>query len=140
MSTVLWANVLIDGKVKSDQSDHLALYKHADKLNAISNSLGLQSFSEICDTTDRRFNLEDGELPAGMKSTNELMAAQGAWMPVKSAVLFLQALREHIIGKDVRFGLLSNKQAEVLAELDEVIAFVTAEAPHAESFNFSVVM
>ena len=35
MSTVLWANVLVSGEVRSDQADHLALYKHADKLDQI---------------------------------------------------------------------------------------------------------
>jgi len=37
MSTVLWANVLSAGRVKSDQADHLALYKHAEKLDASRN-------------------------------------------------------------------------------------------------------
>lgn len=140
MSTVLWANVLIAGAVKSDQTDHLALYKHAGKLNAITNALKLQPFKAICDTTDRRINMGTEELPAGMRSTNELMAAQGTWMSADAAISFLQELRDHIADNNVRFGLLSNQQPEVLAELDEVLAFVKTESPRAEKFNFSVVM
>lgn len=140
MSTVLWANVLIGGKVKSDEADHPALYKHADKLDGITRALHLQPFLEICDTTDLRFNVEDTALPAGMSSTNELMAVQGSWMSMTSAVSFLQALRDHIADRKIRFGLLSNQHAQVVAELDEVLAFARAEAAGAEKFNFSVVM
>lgn len=140
MSTVLWANVLADGQVTSDQSDHPALYRHAARLDAIAKSLGLHPFLEICDTTDQQFNTEDLELPAGMTSTDELMAAQGAWMPLEAALSLLQALKDHIVSKNVRFGLLSNQQAQVLAELDEVSAFARSHATQAERFNFSVVM
>lgn len=140
MSTVLWANVLAAGEVKSDQGDCFALYKHAGKLDSIATSLGLPSFVGICDTTDQRFNLEDKDLPAGMTSTDELMAAEGVWMPIKEAVNYLQALRDHVVQRNVRFGLLSNQQSEVVKELDEVIVFVNREAPSAQKFNFSVVM
>jgi hypothetical protein len=140
VSTVLWANVLVDGKVISDESDHLALYKHADKLDAIARTLRLRPFLEICDTTDQRYNLEDEELPEGMSSTNELMAAQGAWLPIAEAQSLLGSLREHIVAKRVRFGLLSNQHTQVVAELDEVLAFVAAQSGKADRFNFSVVM
>ncbi|MFT3735262.1 MAG: hypothetical protein QM776_09585 [Rhodocyclaceae bacterium] len=140
MSTVLWANVLVDGKVKSDQADHRALYKHAGKLDRVCRGLGLSGFLSVCDTTDQRFNLDDTDLPAGMSSTDEMMAASGVWMPIVEAVLWLQTLRDHIVSRNVRFGLLSNQYEQVLAELDEVLAFARAEAATAQQFNFSVVM
>lgn len=140
MSTVLWANVLADGRVKSDEADHAALYKFADKLDALARSLGLPPFLALCDTTDQRFNVEDLELPSGMTSTDEWMARDGQWMPIGDAIALMKTLRDHIVAKNVRFGLLSNRQAEVVAELDEVLAFAQAEAPGAQKFNFSVVM
>ncbi len=140
MSTVLWANILIDGRVKSDEADHPALFKHAAKLDEISRILGIGSFLAICDTTDQRFNLENEALPAGMSSTNELMVAQGSWMPMSSVVPFLEALRDHVVANNVRFGLLSNQHAQVVAELDEVLAFAKAGVARATKFNFSVVM
>lgn len=141
MSTVLWANVLVDGEVRSDETDHLALYKHADKLDAISRDLKLPSFRAVCDTTDMKFNADDDlELPDGMTSTRELMAVQGAWMPMPSAVAYLETLRDHIVTRKVRFGLLSNQHAEVVAELDEVLAFVKAAPAEATKFNFAVIM
>lgn len=130
----------MNGKVKSDQADHVALYKQADKLDAIAKSLKLPSFLKVCDTTDLRFNTEDLQLPQGMVSTDELMAAQGSWMPVADAIELLQALRDHIVNQNVRFGMLSNQQPQVLAELDEVLAFARGEAAGAQRFNFSVVM
>jgi len=140
MSTVLWANVLVAGQVTSDEVDHAALYRHAGRLDALTRSLGLHPFLELCDTTDQRFNVEGFELPAGMASTNELMAAQGAWMPFGEATTMLQALRDHIATANVRFGLLNYQQPQVLAELDEVIAFAKTHASRAERFNFSVVL
>ncbi len=140
MSTVLWANVLVDGKVKSDEADHIALYKHADRLDAITKALGVQSFLEICDTTDQRFNMDDSELPPDMTSTNELMAERGVWMPMSDAVPFLETLRDHIVEKKLRFGLLGNQHGAVVAELEDVLAFAKAEAKQATKFNFAVVM
>lgn len=141
MSTVLWANVLVGGAVTSDQADHGALYAHADKLDALTQSLQLPSFLAVCDTTDQRFNLEDLPLPAGMTSTDEMMAQHGAWMPVANALAMLTALREYIVRTNVRFGLLRNQQSEVLAELDDVIGFLQSQQPlRADRFNFSVVV
>jgi len=142
LSTVLWANVLANGKVQSDEDDHAALYKHADKLDALTKALGTPSFQAICDTTDLRFNTdEDLELPPGMQSTNELMAAQGAWMPLADAVSMLRTLRDHVVGKKVRFGLLGNDHDQVVAELEDVLAFLSRQqASDDRKFNFSVVM
>jgi hypothetical protein len=139
VSTVLWANVLVEGKVVSDETDHTALYRHADKLDAIATSLGLPSFIGICDTTDQRFNVEDTDLPAGMTSTDEVMAVQGAWMPIADAVAMLERLRDHVVTRNVRFGLLSNQQPQVVVELDEVLAFAKGRSRQADRFNFSVV-
>jgi hypothetical protein len=140
MSTVLWANVLVQGKVHSDQADLPALYKHAEKLDAIAKSLGGPSFLGICDTSDQRFNLDVLELPAGMSDTNQYMAAHGSWMPAREASEYLQRLRDHVVEKRVRFGLLANQHAQVVAELDEVLAFVKTQVARAEKFNFSIVM
>lgn len=140
MSTVLWANVLVDGKVRSDQADRYALYSHGTKLDTLTRSLGLTPFLEFCDTTDLRFNTDDLELPPGIESTDEIMATQGAWIDTRAAIDLLERLLDHIRAKGVRFGLLSNQHAEVVAELTEVIAFVRANAGVAQRFNFSVVM
>lgn len=140
MSTVLWANVLIDGAVLSDESDHSALYHHAEKLDALAKTLALPSLLAIVDTTDLRFNVEDVELPPGLESTNEMMATSGAWMPIADAIALLSALRDHVVARQVRFGLLRNQHAEIVAELDEVLAFAREQSPKAQRFNFSVVM
>lgn len=139
MSTVLWANVLVDGVVHSEQEDRWALYKHADKLDSISKSLGLSSFLAACDHTDARFNMEDIELPDGMESTNDVMAATGAWLGRMDALSLLQGLLIHIQTEKIRFGLLQNHHQAVVDELSGVIGFLQAE-PSAEKFNFAVVI
>ena len=139
MSTVLWANVLVEGTVVSDEQDRHALYRHADKLDSLSKELALPSFLSACDHTDMRFNLEDMELPEGAQSTSHVMAVSGAWLSRDEADRMLDSLLKRIRDKNTRFGLLSNQQAQVLAELDEVLAFLRSR-PDAEKFNFSVVM
>lgn len=138
MSTVLWANLLVHGKVVSDQADRYALYRHGDKLDGICRSLGLPPFLDGCDATDARYNLEEIELPPGMTSTDEVMAVQGVWLPLNQAISMLEALLRHITTGNVRFGLLKNQHADVVAELSEVLAFAKS-VPEAEKFNFSIV-
>ena len=140
MSTVLWVNLLSDGQVTSDQADYLALYKHVDKLDSLTKTLGLPSFEALCDTTDLRFNNDEFELPAGMESTNEVMALEGAWLPVGDAIAMLETLRAHIVDKKVRFGLLGNQHDAVVAELAEVIEFAKAGQAPDRRLNFSIVM
>lgn len=139
MSTVLWANLLQDGQVKSAESDLAALYKHGEKLDQLARKVGQPSFLGICDTTDLRFNADEFELPDGVESTDVVMAKEGVWIEVGSARLMLEALVGEIRRGNVRFGLLQNQQAQVLDELSEVLAFIQQAPPGAEKFNFSVV-
>lgn len=141
MSTVLWAN-LLDGQgvVQSEQADYLALYKHTDKLDDLARKNGLPSFEALCDLTDIKLNMEVIELPEGMTSSDELMAAQGVWMPPAEAERLLQGLIDIIRRDNPRFGLLSNQQADVLQDLEEALAFLRARKPGMRGFNFSVVM
>ena len=107
MSTVLWANLLVDGTVECEQEDRAALYKHAEKLDLLTKRLAAPSFLEVCDTTDVRFNADEFELPVGVESTNEVMAVKGAWLPLSDAILMLEKLLSHIVDNQVRFGLLT---------------------------------
>lgn len=139
MSTVLWVNLMSDGKVTSDDADYAALYKHADKLDGLTQALGLPSFEALCDTTDLRFNNDEFALPSGMASTDEVMARDGVWLPADDAVAMLTALRAHIVDQKVRFGLLSNQHDAVVTELDEVLAFAKASNNAGDKLNFSIV-
>jgi hypothetical protein len=139
VSTVLWANLLVDGKVECESEDRYALYKHADKLDALSKKLGLPSFQALCDTTDVRFNMDEFELPEGVESTSEVMAVDGAWLPIADAITMLERLLAHITEHQTRFGLLSNGHALVVEELGEVLAFAKAGVGRAQKFNFGIV-
>lgn len=141
MSTVLWANILVNGQVVTDDSDKVALYKHADKLDALSRRLGLGSFLEACDTTDLRFNTSDLELPAGAQTSNEVMAAQGVWLDAPQATRLLDGLLAHLRLHEVRFGLLTNDYLQVLSELSAALAYAHVALAHKSKtkFNFCVV-
>ncbi len=140
MSTVLWANRMSEGVVVSDESDKFALYKHLSQLDKIARGCGLVPLSEMCDHTDLRFNVEDMELPAGIASTSEWMAAQGVWVEAAVAVSILRKLLEAVESQKPRFGLLRNDYEAVLAELRESLIFASDAAANASKFNFSVVM
>jgi hypothetical protein len=139
VSTVLWANLWIDGTVECESEDRHALYAHARKLDALTKELVLPSFLALCDTTDVRFNLDEFELPEGATSTSEVMAAQGVWLPHADAVRMLEGLLSHITARGVRFGWLSNAHADVVEELRGVIAFAKAAEGRAQKFNFCIV-
>ena len=126
MSTVLWANLWVDGAVEGESEDRAALYAQAKALDALTRKLGLPSFLALCDTTDVRFNLDEFDLPEGMTSTDQVMARDGVWLP-------------HVVEREVRFGWLRNAHPEVVAELRGVIAFAKAAEGRAQKFNFSIV-
>ncbi len=140
MSTVLWANTLIDGVVGSDESDKFALYKHSKKLDKLTNQLQVTSFLSIQDFTDMRFNTSDDELPEGMESTDELMAEKGVWVAGADAVRMLENLIQHISTKGVKFGILKNHSEEVLIELKESLESANRAKGANGMFNYSVVM
>lgn len=140
MSTVLWANRLCDGVVKSDTSDKYALYRHSRKLDAVCKRSSGLSFTQLCDTTDLRFNIEDMALPEGLNSTDELMAREGVWQPAETAVRMLAAALAEIRDKKIRFGLLKNEHEDVVAELEESLRYAEEAADEGAQFNFSVVM
>jgi len=139
MSTVLWANLLVDGRVQSDEEDRRSLFDFTDKLDDLCKSLGVPSFAELCDSTDERFNLDEFELPDGMESTNEYMAIHGTWIDLPDAIRMLETLLRHVQEKSVRFGLLKNQHADVVSDLTEVLAFAKAHTGGAAKFNFSIV-
>ena len=140
MSTVLWANRLDESTVVSDEADKPALHRHLSRLDRVAEKAGLAPLSAWCDTTDLRFNLQDLELPEGMTSTHEWMAAAGVWVEADEAVRGLTALIGVIEGQRPRFGVLRDEREAVLAELRESLAFARAASVDGARFNFSVVM
>lgn len=139
MSTVLWANLLVNGIVQSEEVDRRSLFDFTDKLADLCLSLEIPSFADLCDSTDVRFNMDEFELPDGMTSTSEYMAIHGAWMDLPDALGMLEALLQHIRAKSIRFGLLRNQHADVVRDLAEVIAFAKAPVDGVAKFNFSIV-
>jgi hypothetical protein len=140
MSTVLWANQLLNGKVVSDQSDKWALYKHAEKLDKVALAAKLAPFSSLFDHTDLKFNMGDDELPEGMKSTDELMARHGAWKSAADSLAILSGLLTAITNDKPLLGLAKVDYDSVIAELSESIEYAKKAAASGAKFNLSVVM
>lgn len=139
MSTVLWANILINGEVQSDQADKWALYKHQSKLNRLSRNLHVASFNDACDDTDLRFHFDQQSLPPGMQSTDQLMASKGRWLDVDQAERMLETLLLYITTQKLRFGWLRDDRLEVERELKDSIHFLQQAKVGGGKFNFSIV-
>jgi hypothetical protein len=140
MSTVLWANVLIEGKVNTDELDKYALYKHSKKLDKLTSELKVSRFLEIQDLTDMQLNLSGEELPAGVESTDEVMAEKGVWVSGEEAVEMLEKLITEISVKKIKFGLFRNDHNEIIRELNESLEFAKKAKLSNGKFNYSVIM
>lgn len=140
MSTVYWSNSLIGDTVSSDNEDLYALNKHTKKLDALCKKVGLQAISSFIDSTDMLVNLEQLDMPSGMESTDELMAAQGNWVDAQLAADVLEQLCEHVKTNEVRFGLVSDARGDVIEELELCAKFARAAAEKGGKFNFAIVM
>ena len=140
MSTVLWANYLVDGKVTCAESDLYALCKYADKLDKLCRKHDVLPFLDTHDSTDMQFNIGDGELPDGMESTDELMAINGTWVDAQAAVEMLETLLKVVRNEGTRFGMIRNAHDKVVAELEESIEFAKQAAAKSARFNFALVM
>jgi len=126
--------------VVSDQKDKPALYRHAKKLDSLTKRLGTTRFSSVQDLTDAKFNMTAQKLPAGMASTDELMAAQGVWIPTAQAVVMLETLIAHTVTNKTRFGRLKDEHDAVVRELEEALTFAMKGDRSEGRFNFSVVL
>lgn len=141
MSTVLWANLLLDnGEVVSDERDKWALYQYAEKLDQFARVAKVKPFSSLLDHTDIEANIIDDALPEDVISTNALMASEGVWTSADEALVILNAILALIRTEKPKFGLLKNDAEAVVAELSESIEYATKASEMGAKFNFSVVM
>ena len=140
MSTVLWANHLLNGEVISDQTDKRALFKHAGKLDTLASAAKVAAFSSLLDHTDAQCNMGQIELPDGMQSTNDLMARDGVWKSADEALIILSSLLTAITTERPRFGFLKNDYDAVVAELTQSIEYAKKAGEVGARFNFGVVM
>ena len=140
MSTVLWANMLHEGRVVCDERDKYALYKHSKKLDKLTRKLGVTSFLAAQDLTDAQFNLSNDPLPDGMESTDQLMAQSGTWLAAQDAIEMFERLIGHIRDNSIKFGLFRDDRDDVLRELEESLELARKADAVNGQFNFSVVM
>ena len=111
-----------------------------DKLDALCSSCEVMLFSDILDSTDMQINLDVIELPEGMESTDELMAQQGVWASAAAVLHMLETLLHKIETDNIRFGTARNAREDIVAELQESIAFAREAVTKSAKFNFGVVM
>ncbi|MBX3585446.1 MAG: hypothetical protein KF796_02290 [Ramlibacter sp.] len=139
MSTVLWANQLVNGEVVSENEDYYVLYKHGKRIDAICKELKLRPLTSFCDLTDVKFNNDESDLPPGAMSTNDVMKVSGVWIDGKEAHEVLDRVLQYVKEKSPRFGFLKNELSDVIDELEASIKFAEAAKTANAKFNFSVV-
>ena len=139
MSTVLWANQLVDGEVVCEEEDYYALYRHTKRIDAICKSLKLKTLTSFCDFTDVRFNHGEIQLPPGATSSDDVMKVSGVWLDGAQAHHVLATVLDYVKTHKPRFGLFKNELADVQEELEAAVAFAQGAMQSGASFNFSVV-
>lgn len=139
MNSDLWSNYLVDKIVTSDGSDKFVRYEYSKKLGQNSRRSGVAPFLEGQDTTDAEFNVSDMELPEGMESTDELMAANRRWIEAQNAVEMIEALLDTIENENIRFSVLTNSSDMVVEDLKESLIFAKEAASKSGKFNFAVI-
>jgi hypothetical protein len=139
MSTVLWANYRQNGQVVAEQADYRGLYEHTEKLDEFCRKLELPAFSGLQDTTDAQCNAGLLELPAGMASSDELMARDGVWIDAETAVELMDTLKVYLIEHYPHIGLVHNATPDLINELEQVLDFAMQAESLGADFNFSVV-
>jgi hypothetical protein len=141
MSTVLWANMLLtSGKVTSDESDKWALFEYAEQLDEIAGRAHVGAFTSLFDRTDVQYNMSDDDLPAGVKSTTELMARSGVWVSAADAIAIMDALLVAITSQQLQFGSKRTHGELVVAELSESLQVAKKALELGAKFNFSIVL
>lgn len=141
MSTVLWANYLLDnGEVVSDESDKWALFEYSDVLDEVASAAGLEPFSTLIDDTDFQFNMSDAdELPDGIASTDELMARDGIWREAGEALAILNGLYD-VLSQERPDDIEEEDYEDLLEELSETIEFAKQAHELGAKFNLAVIM
>ncbi|QIK38791.1 hypothetical protein GWK36_13280 [Caldichromatium japonicum] len=141
MSTVLWANYLLDdGEVVSDESDKWALFEYSDTLDEVASAAGLEPFSSLIDDTDFQFNLSDAdELPDGMESSDELMARDGVWRDAGEALVILNGLYDLLVQERPE-DIAEEDYDDLLNELSESIEYARQAHELGAKFNLAVIM
>ena len=135
MSQVIWVNSRIGENVTGDASDKPCILKFADKLDSL--CPGERKFSGFVDYTDARATAS-GDYQ-GYDDGWELLRHKGAWFDPAEGLALLEKLIEIIERDRPRFGLLSNKAAEVLSELRECAAALETIKAAGGKFHFGVV-
>lgn len=139
MSTVLWVNYLKDNNVESDEFDLHQLYRHAAKVDKLCKGIGVRKLSDFHDNTDMLVNMGMKQCPED-KSTYDLMVEEGNWFNPSEGLLVVDKLVAELTKNPVRFGFISNKYQELIAELEHCRASIQKALDNGVKFNLGIVM
>lgn len=138
MSTVLWLHVLADGQLYSPQEDLWAMYRYSSQLDAVCKTMGLIPLSLFHDTTDAQANL--AEVDAEIPEWEAVVREKGNWRNASELFQTLVVLRERLQQAPRRFGLISNRYTDVMAELDSTLATLEPFRQGAAKAHLAVVL
>jgi hypothetical protein len=135
MSETIW--VRRKSRVGTDDSwddyDHSLFYKKAEALDSLSVSLNVRKLTEFFDTTDIEYNMSEDELPESWIAENE------KWFVPAEALPALRKIIELLRAGEVK-GIKENIRAELLEELEDCEAKVSAADSEGDQFHFCIVM
>ncbi len=135
MSETIW--VRRKSKVGTDESgddyDHSLFSQYAEELDSLADLLSVPKLSDFFDTTDLQFNLADEDLPESWIIENE------EWYEPSAALPSLHKVIENLKTKEVSW-IKGNTKSELVEELEDCEAKVTAAELENDQFHFCIVM
>ncbi len=135
MSETIW--VRRKSRVGTDDSgddyDHSLFCKKAEALDSLSVSLNVRKLTDFFDTTDIEYNISEDELPESWIAENE------KWFVPADALPALRKIIELLRAGEVK-GIKENIRADILEELEDCEAKVSAANSEGDQFHFCIVM
>ncbi len=119
MSSELLVNILQKGTVQPVAEGLALLYSFAGKLDAVCDDAGVSPLTTFFDRSGEEADLDALDL---LIDNGAHLANQGTWFAPDALLETLTGLQAELSETPRRFGLLSNKYAQVMDELAKAIA------------------
>ena len=135
MSDTIWVRrkSLVGSDDVDIDSDHSLFCMAADELDKLAESLNVRKLSDFFDMTDLQFNMSEEELPESWIAENE------KWFSPADALPALRAIIGRLRAGEVK-GIKEKLRPELIEELEDCLATVSAADQASDQFHFCIVM
>ena len=136
MNTSISVHQLSQGRVVSDAAAKRTLYQFAPRLDELCTRLGVRKLSHFHDVTEAASDLRM-ETRSGLP-TRAGAVRDGKWFRPDSGIVTLSPLLDYLHRHPTRFGLVSNRYSQVVAELEDCLKVILQAREKGARFRLSL--